>query len=208
MRKAIRLLNNHKLVITNDEYAESPNEWQNEEMFLVYEHRQFDVRREGFKPVDIYDFQRELTKAPTKQDMNSVYDFSGYYIYQVNAYIHSGITLSLQSIGDKWDTSTTGFILVSRDLVQTDEEAQDIAQKLITRWNKYLGEEVYRFELYERFPYKKQYLIAGAPFDDEIYYDEECIDSCGGYECEKFSEILEDIDANLWNEDIVKLVNN
>lgn len=209
MKKAITLLNNHKLVITNDDYAESPDTYGNEEMFLIYCHRQFDVRRKGFEPIDIYDYQKEVNKAPEKQDMNSVKDFSDYYIYQVNAYIHSGISLSLGAIGDNWDTSTTGYVLITKELGQTTEIAKKLADGLIESWNKYLSNEIYRFELYKLFPYKKQYIIdSPTEKEEEIGYDEELIEDCGGYECDKLSDILQDIEANLWNQDIKKLVDD
>jgi hypothetical protein len=38
----------YKIEVVQDEMAESPDAWGNDDAFVVYEHRQFDVRREGF----------------------------------------------------------------------------------------------------------------------------------------------------------------
>jgi hypothetical protein len=46
----------YKIKIRQCEDYESPNDWENPDMFLVYQHRDFTVKRDGFNPEDIYDY--------------------------------------------------------------------------------------------------------------------------------------------------------
>ena len=41
--------------ITQDNFAESPDDWSNTDIFLVYNHRQFEIVRYGFDPHSIYE---------------------------------------------------------------------------------------------------------------------------------------------------------
>ncbi len=47
---------NHKIKIYQDNDYESPQAWDNDEMFIVYNHRNFTVKVDGFDPNSIFDF--------------------------------------------------------------------------------------------------------------------------------------------------------
>lgn len=155
--------------INYDDCDESPDEWGDHEVFLVYDHRDFYIERRGFYPPEIHDY--------LKGDID--YDFSGYYIFPVYAYIHSGISLSLLYNGDRWDTSMRGYVLVKKSLRDyiSEDIAKTYAEGCIENWNAYLSGQIYRYEIY-----KKE--ICEHCNHEEI----EEIDSCGGYydeeECE------------------------
>jgi hypothetical protein len=175
MEKIITLKNNRELEITQDTDIESPNDWGNTDIFLVYDHRQLNIKRKGFEPEDIYNWL-ELIKGvrinnkplqhpiPKGNYKVNGHDYSDYYIFPVEAYIHSGISLSLFT-GTKqcrWDSSVTGFILVHREeldypLQRTQPElenksdleiAKHYAKGLIDTWNTYLAGNVYIITLY------------------------------------------------------------
>jgi hypothetical protein len=115
-----------------DENAQSPDDWGNTDAFLVYTHRDFEVRRAGFFPQDIFRETEPLYK--------------GYFYFVVYANIHSGVILSLTHDGNRWDTSSTGYVLVKKDEHhKTKEEALLLAQSIIEEWNEYLGGEVYGY---------------------------------------------------------------
>lgn len=153
----------YTLEIVQDEYPESPDKWGDNGLFLVYEHRQFDVRRKGFEPRAIFDHLNAKSYIERKQpqtinesletesyfeDLNDEYD--KYHIFQVNAYIHSSVSLSLgreYPFNDKWDTSTTGYVLVSKELEKNIEGAQKAAESLIETWNQYLIGDVWGYEV-------------------------------------------------------------
>ena len=151
----------YKIKIVQDEGFDSPNDWLNDERFLVFEHRDFNIKREGFKPQDIY-YYINGANYPTYKD---------YYIFQVEAYIHSSVSLSLFN-GIKqcqWDSSVTGFVLIKKEDT-TEEQAKEYAERLIETWNQYLSGEIYGFQIWKE--------------DKCSYCDtitEENIDSCYGF---------------------------
>lgn len=216
----------YKITIEQDENADNPDEWGNEDAFLVYSHRQFQVDRKGFEPREIFDYLnypkkplREECKEGLGEDYedrledwenNKPTNYSDYHIFTVYAYIHSGISLSLSHNGDRWDTSTTGFILVKRDAKIIDEEqAEKIAQELIDTWNQYLSGNVYWFRIDKEIKYFKVKEIDLDKLDlindkyaplsgieqfkgiSEEIVEYEDIDSCGG-NYDSVDNILED----------------
>ena len=124
----------YKINIHYSETDDSPD-WGDENLFLVYNHRQFTVKRKGFEPQDIYESGLAYEEE--------------YWIFPVEAYIHSGVSLSLFS-GSKqcrWDSSVSGYILASKDEFKTPEEAELRAEGLIETWNQYLDGSIYGFEV-------------------------------------------------------------
>lgn len=191
--KEIKLLDNTILKVFRDDSAESPNDWGNEELFLVYDHRQFQVDRDGFKPRDVWDY----LKAKRNEESEAT-EFDDYFIFTVYAYIHSGVSLSLSKGGDTFDTSSTGFILVKEDALTNEEypdktlgEIAEIhAQNLIDSWNTYLSGNVYGFEHYatEECPH------CGNVTEDEL------LDSCYSIYTDKVSDILDELSKDCFDE--------
>ena len=194
-----KLKSGNLLVVSNDSSAESPDVWKNEDVFLVYDHRNFTVKREGFEPKKIFEhlnakkplrvkaetFNREdgfdlqdydLAEAAYNLEYNDYIEsinleYNNYYIFPVDAYIHSGVNLSLANTKNypdrKWDVSTTGYILVKKDMVKSTENldankildfpnhletrAKEYAEGLIETWNQYLSGDVYMFKVLKPF---------------------------------------------------------
>ena len=123
-----------------DESPNSPDEWENKDVFLVYEHRDFCVKRKGYEPRDIFDSLNEK---------KAFYD--GYFAFVCFAYIHSGVSLSLgrnkYPFNDRWDVSSTGYVLVKRQKgwTWTREKAYKIAESIVREWNMYLSGDVYGY---------------------------------------------------------------
>ena len=132
----------YKIDVVQDEDANSPDFWGNDDVFVVYDHRQFDVRRKGFEPRDIFDHTSSRNKM--------FYD--GHYVFVLYAYIHSGVALS---VGDhnfpdaRWDVSSTGFVLVQRQKNWTwkRSEALKVAKAVTEEWNQYLRGDVYGYKV-------------------------------------------------------------
>ena len=151
-----------KYRILQDELAENPNQ---EDCFIVYDHKSFTVEVEGIEPDDIYthlkckeqvEYYNSLTELHETQSedrdscltgMNE--DFDNYNIYPLFAYIHSSVSLSLGNtsypFNCKWDTSMKGFLVTTKDY-------DGDVNKFIEVWNDYLmnGElmvEIYKEEM-------------------------------------------------------------
>ena len=179
-KKRFKLKDKHILSIWQDSDAESPDAWKNEDMFLVYDHRQFTVERSDFKPKDIYDYIIEYD-AETSKDLR-ISEYNKYHIFTVYAYIHSGVSLSLAHQGCRFDTSSTGFILIKKDILQqgagnveedlTKEEASKYAEGLISTWNTYLSGEIFGFTIIKQINKAKELTsLILEQFDKTKYLD-------------------------------------
>lgn len=134
--------NGYSINIDTDDDCDSPDTWGNEDCFVVYDHRQFFVNRKGFDPREIFE-QTQRTKR-------MFYD--GCHVFTLNAYIHSGVALSLAQdqypFTDRWDVSTTGYVIVKKEKGSfTRKQARRLAQGLVETWNEYLSGDVYGFTI-------------------------------------------------------------
>lgn len=173
--------------LERDNYSESPNEWLDDSVFLVYDHRQFFVERKGFEPIDIYDFVtypdkplREEFEEEAFEDAlqdwedNKGIDYSEYYIFNLNAYIHGSVSLSLgreYPFNDRWDVSTTGFVLVSKKETDDENKATELAEGLVETWNTYLNGDIWSMSVE----------LQTVNVANDMLIDSEHLDSCGGY---------------------------
>jgi hypothetical protein len=132
--------------ITPDEFNDkSPDDCGNTDVFLVYDHRDFCIKRDGFDPEDIYEAIIEK---------NEKYD--NYWYFPVFAYIHSGISLSLKrwfpglpQSHNEFDVSFKGFILAKDEFYKTSEEAYEVCKSEINTWNDYLSGNVWNYCVYD-----------------------------------------------------------
>lgn len=131
--------------VKQDEHPSAPDEWGNDERFLVYDHRDFTVKEKGFDPNEIFEHMQEKKQR--------LYD--GYWYFPVFAYIHSGVALSLGKSGwpfnCPWDTSFKGFALVKRikGWSWKEKSAREIAGYVVEEWNDYLSGNVYGYNIEE-----------------------------------------------------------
>lgn len=145
----------YKIDIIQDDICQDPQtDDNNDDIFMVYDHRNFTVKKEGFNPENIFNNLDEYKKY--------------YYVFPVFAHIHSGVILSLAHNGDKFDTSMRGFILVLKENWDTDEIAKNAAQSLIEVWNDYLSGNVYGYRVYKP---NIVYSISKEKFDRLLFED-------------------------------------
>ena len=134
--------------IYHSEIDESPNDWGNEDVFLVGFHRQFTVEREGFE----IDICRELAEVEEKSE-EAKEIAKKYHFFGLEAYIHSGVALALSNEGNfvdrQWDVSQLGLVFVDKAETKSRAKAKKIAQGLIETWNDYLSGNVYGYMVKE-----------------------------------------------------------
>jgi hypothetical protein len=223
---------NQELHIFQDSNPESPDDWENDEIFLVYKHKDFTINRDGFICKEIYNYLNYLESIEDKNkfnykeviekwEYNKGVNYSEYHIFTVYAHIHGGVSLSLNHNGDRWDTSSTGFILIKKDLLKgsskneenlTEEEARtNYVENLIKTWNQYLSGEVYGFKVFEQVEtytitkenldnissennfINKSELIAESTKNIEL----EEIDSCWGFYGSDYEHIFDHLSLKL-----------
>lgn len=138
--------------IERDDDPQSPDDWDNEDLFLVAFHRSFEVTRKGFTSAeDVGEWRDE------------------YAILPLYAYIHGGVSLSVSGFSCPWDSGQVGYVLVRKGAgfsmedgtaADTPEVQEYVAKLLVEEWNQYLGGDVWG------------YIIEDSEGDD--------IDSCWG----------------------------
>lgn len=126
----------HDIEVFYDQDYMSPDDWGDDGIFIVHEHRSFTIRREGFVPLEIFNEYEKGKKLYKK-----------YWIIPLYAYIHSGVSLSIKRTGqyaDRWDSSFAGFVLIKRQTGWwTFDEAWSAAEQFVEEWNLCLSGEVY-----------------------------------------------------------------
>lgn len=146
MEKELIEYKGHTIEIILDEDAESPDDWENEDKFLIFDHRQFSIQRKGYDPREIFSECWEKGEC----------SYNNYWLFGVEAYIHSGVVLALKDEGDfpdrRWDVSFAGFILVQKGIKKWSvrrKQAEKAARSLIEAWNVYLSGEIYGYNIEE-----------------------------------------------------------
>jgi hypothetical protein len=127
-----------------DEDVESPEEWGNEDMCgwindFTVKNKWIDkdvfgaiIGAEGFK-----DYKEQAKEVQRR-----------FHIFGIDAYIHSGISLSMHNEGMRcrWDTSNyVGCILVEKKEARLRKSAEKIARGILKTWNDYLSGNIYGY---------------------------------------------------------------
>ena len=158
--------------IHTDDDAECPEDWETNDAFHVFEHRQHHVDHVFYKPrkdqqgttdkltaKEVYDWLQENPKKKlfpyTYKTYDGKYKDAKYWVFKCYAYIHSGVALSVGSAAgfpdQRWDVSSTGFFLVQRDKgTYTVEAAKKVAEGICSSWNMYLSGEVYGYKTVDK----------------------------------------------------------
>ena len=151
----------HTIDIFQDEFNhESPDDWGNEDMFLVAYHRDFYVERESFvqkSDAQLLIASDKSLKEDVEDGLLDEFDIERldkikkeYFIFPLEAYIHSGIHLSIGNEGNypdrQWDVSCIGLIFIRKDEAENQKDkAHIIAKGLLDTWNDYLSGNVYGY---------------------------------------------------------------
>ncbi len=149
--------------LVQDDNAMSPDEDEDEGLFLVGYHRDFTVNREkrkydketGRSTVIDNGISKELAQHIAnggKYEDGSIDSeakdyIKKYHIFGLEAYIHSGVVLALSNEGNfcdrQWDVSQLGLVFVSKEEWKTRVKAREAAIGLIETWNQYLSGDTY-----------------------------------------------------------------
>ena len=152
--------------LIQDEEPTSPDEWdEDDSLFLVHYHRDFDIRKDKIITEDDARALYQGEKIPQEKD---------YWIFPIAAYIHGGVSLSLAGGfhgrlpqgHEEFDVSNVGLILASKKEFKSKEKAQKSAESLIEAWDIYLRGEVYSIvkETYDKNKKPIDYEIRGGNY--------------------------------------------
>jgi len=137
-----KLTNNKTLEVKQDEYAESPREWDNLSTMICFHGRYNLGDKHNYKHQD-YSGWAEMEKAITKNESPAI-------ILPLYLYEHSGITISTSPFSCKWDSGQIGFVFVSKEKLRKEYSVKRITKEIIDRATKVLLAEVETYDNYLR----------------------------------------------------------
>jgi len=124
--------------LSHDSDPISPAEDQDPNYFLVYYHRDF------WLPSNI------VTKESLRDWLAGAEEPEKYYIFPVEAYIHSGVSLTLGSFRGRlpqghyeFDTCCAGAVVIGKGEFDDEGAARKSAEGFIEYWNQYLRGDVW-----------------------------------------------------------------
>ncbi len=137
----------YSINVYRDDHPGGPEEWGDENLFLVGFHREFYVQKEGFSEGTV---QAIFNRGRYEDD--SIHHeareiMRKYWVFPLEAYIHSGVSLYLAGdrARDRWDSSTLGAVFVAKSEWKRSAKAEDAARGLVQTWNQYINGEVYGY---------------------------------------------------------------
>jgi hypothetical protein len=145
---------NHTITLEPDEDAESPDTWENENgVFIVTTNNRY------FNPTP-KDWTGELDAImfAARNSKKRIFERSGqrYNVRVLNAYIHSGVHLSLASYAGRlpqghaeFDSGVIGAVLIKTGVVGRGKAhgVDACAKGLVDAWNMYLSGDVWVYDV-------------------------------------------------------------
>lgn len=139
----------YDIEIYYDSDANCPNDWDDDYMFLIYDHRDFSTAPRGMDSRDAQTIFEHYMEGHKTYPIGKV----KYWIIPVYAYIHGGTSLYISRRDANrfeptgFDTSFKGFALVNKNEPKfwSFDDALNAAEELLVIWNQYLHGEVYAY---------------------------------------------------------------
>jgi len=183
------MIDNKVLQIFNDEWAESPREWDNLGTMAIF-HRRYDFG-------DKVNFSSDDFNSWTEMEKYLINDLDAAVILPIYMYDHSGITINTTGFSCPWDSGQVGFIYVTKQEVRDNYKVKRITNKLRDRVEKVLQDEVKTMDYYVTGEVYGYQVIKRSLEEGQVR--EEILDSCSGFYGDDFEKngIADYIDKNL-----------
>lgn len=165
----------YKLIISQDDYDESPREWDNIWTFVMA-HRSYNLWDEkleihwnsfeedfAYHINDKYNIiELESDYSMSEEEQEKIYDWINNNIVLREVYMmdHSWISLSTKAFWCRWDSWMIGYIYAHKDLISKElilQEWEDWESKLlkildeeIKTLDQYVRGEIYKYVIKER----------------------------------------------------------
>ena len=168
METTFDLTENRKLIVSYDEWAESPRNWDNlSKMIFFGKHKNLGDKHNINS--DNYYGWSELEQAIRKE-------YNVVILKKVYAYSHGGMTISTSPFSCPWDSGTLGFVIITKEDLKKEFGWKVITKKrldsVINRLDKIIEGEVSVLDEY----------ISGEVYQFSIENEDgEVEDSCCGF---------------------------
>jgi len=168
METTLKLTENRKLVISYDEWADSPRTWDNlTKMIFFGKHKHLGDKHNINS--DNYNGWDELEQAIKKE-----YDVI--LIEKVYAYSHGGLTISTSPFSCPWDSGILGFVIITKQDIKENYGWKVITKKRLDEVSNSLDRIIEsEIEVLDNY-------IQGEVFSFQIQDEAgEIEDSCSGF---------------------------
>jgi len=157
-------VNEKTLKIFYDDSFESPRNWDNLGKMICF-HNRYNLGDEHNYNSDDYSGWDEMEQDIIKNEDVAV-------ILPLYLYDHSGITISTNPFGCRWDSWQVGFAIVTKEAVRKEFMSKRVSKKQIEKAEKILLTEVDIYDTY----------IRGDVYGFEVLdKNEDVINSCWGF---------------------------
>ena len=174
---------NKVIKIFQDDSPESPRTWENVCKMVCF-HNRYNLGDKHDYNLNDYESLEELKNAIVKKEKVAV--IAPLYLYD-----HSGLIIKTGSFQGllpqghaEFDTSMIGFIFVTMETLNKEfgfkrrskkaiEKAEEWIKIEVETYDQYLSGDIYGFQAIE--------IIESKGTNGKTYYNEENIDSCGGF---------------------------
>ena len=153
-----------KLIIEQDEYAESPREWCNLSKMIFFGNHSHLGDNHNINSRDYEDFN-EMEEA-----LHKIYDIA--VIKKIYGYSHSGLTISTSPFSCPWDSGVLGFAIVTKEDVRENWSIKNVTKKYREHSERIIDGEIETLDQYVR---GDVYSFIVEDLDGEV------IDSCSGF---------------------------
>jgi hypothetical protein len=107
METTFDLTENRKLIVSYDEWAESPRNWDNLSKMIFFGKHSHLGDKHNINSDD-YNGWEELEEAIRKE-------YNVVILEKVYAYSHGGMTISTSPFSCPWDSGTLGFVIITKE---------------------------------------------------------------------------------------------
>jgi hypothetical protein len=107
METTFDLTENRKLIVSYDEWAESPRNWDNLSKMIFFGKHSHLGDKHNINSDD-YNGWEELEQAIRKE-------YNVVILEKVYAYSHGGMTISTSPFSCPWDSGTLGFVIITKE---------------------------------------------------------------------------------------------
>ena len=161
--------NNYKLEVFRDEYAESPRMWDNLGTMVCW-HRRYSLG-------DKHDYEDPQAFKESDEYKNA------FVILPLYLYDHTGITMSNNDFGDRFDSGQVGYIYVTKEQLQKEYHCE---------LNERLA-DIIRERLVDETKIYDQYLQGDCYAFKIIDEQGEEVDACGGFFGDNLADVLKEM---------------
>ena len=180
---------NKVLQIFQDEWTDSPREWDNLGTMAIF-HRRYSFG-------DPVDFSSDDFDSWTEMEDYIKKDLNAAVVLPIYMYDHSGITINTTGFNCPWDSGQVGFIYVTKQKLKEEYSVKRITKDVIKKAEKVLLDEVETMDQYitgDVYGYQ----VIKRSVEDGIFV-EEILDSCSGFYGDDIETngILEYVDRTL-----------